>query len=265
MAVLSTVPSFAAGGSGSCASSAKFLRTVRAAASASADARARGLGDKQPQAFILSTEEVEVCAGEDKASFISVSVPCFCAKPKATKPTPRSGLSGPQRTLTKPPGLHIRPPPGLTFPASDQDSSFQPSRPPPQMFSPSLSLSTERRVVEEGMDDGDELDDIFKIIFERNSYVEDAFEKTSACKAPALPVLLSSRPPPSSCGKDASEKASACNATPLPVLLSSRPQPSMLGSSPFYGAPLPRKVASDQKIQSGVQPLAPGEVVEVRC
>merc|ERR1712107_711193 len=97
--------------------SPKFLQTVRAAASASADAMAvaeqRAVSEKQPQGFILSTEEIKVRAGRDKAGLISVSVPRFCEKPKAKKLSPRSS-TGPERALTKPPGLHICPPPGLT-------------------------------------------------------------------------------------------------------------------------------------------------------
>lgn len=253
MAVLSTVPSFAANCSRfSPAKTPKFLQTVRAAASASADAievaGQRAVIEKQPQGVIFSTEEIKVRAGHDKAGSISVSVPRFCAKLKAEKvsPAPRSPPA-PERALTKPPGLHICPPPGLTShgesPASGSSSDIlsyvQVPLPLPQIFAPSAALSTELWAAEEGKSSSvgnDDLEEMFKEIFETSSFAEDALEESRARKA-----------------------------LPLPVLLSSRPQSSKLGSAPLYGMPLPRNFTSDQKISAAALPFVPGEVVKVRC
>lgn len=114
MALLSTAPSFETSRHVRSvqAKPSQFPQLVRAAASASTDAKTAAVADglksgaeiTEMQWRIFSTDEVKVPASE-KMKLISVSVPRF-----HMQPVPRRQ----QGALSKPPGLHIRPPPGLT-------------------------------------------------------------------------------------------------------------------------------------------------------
>lgn len=218
MAVLSTVPSFDAsrpGPSVQKAKSSKFLQLVRAATSASADAlaTARQGAENHCHSQLLSTDEVKVSAGCGRKELISVSVPRFCVRPVAKEQSPPVPCR-PQGVLTKPPGLHIRPPPGLTSqPRSEaQGSSNQDLRAllglPPLQSSlvPAVGSSVTASSSEEDEDSTSEYDD---------------------ANAPA--------------------------ALPLPVLLGSRPQPSLPGSMPCFAKPLRRNHNDHGKILAGMQ------------
>lgn len=238
MALLSTMPSMAGTNSGLSTSpslaarpctlpakSSKFRQIRRAAASASPDAMASsGLQAEgnEWQGLILSTEEVNLpaCPAEDE--LLKVSVPHFCRKPVPKIPPSRihSDADG---ALAKPPGLHLRPPPGLTrqteasaLPSSQDLCSFLGlglTLPPHLAPFAALSTAASTEQVEclamgqvEAEEEGAQKDEAEEVVAKSTSELTGCSAKTTAHLQP-----------------------------PLPVLLGSRPRSSLLGSTPLYG------------------------------
>ena len=123
-------------------------------------------------------------AGCGRKELISISVPRFRMQRFAKEPSLPMPCR-PQGVLTKPPGLHIRPPPGLSQPraealgSSNQDLRALLGLPPLQGFMPAVVSSVAASSSEE--DEGSASED------------DDA----TAPAALPLPVLLGSRPQPS--------------------------------------------------------------------
>lgn len=231
MAFLSTVPtgSSNSGLSGSPSLAVKRSEPctlpARVAASASSNAMAAAgphTEGNDLQGLILSTEEVKLPACPDEVELLKVSVPRFCRKPVAKKPFSRLH-SDADSALAKPPGLHVRPPPGLTRQTeasalwSSQDLCSLRSLTLPPLLAPSAALSsaasTEQvECLAMGQDEEEEQNEAEEVVAKSTSELRSCPAETTAPLQPLLPVLLGSRP-----------------------------QSSLLGSAPLYGKHLAQK------------------------
>ncbi|CAJ1338303.1 unnamed protein product [Effrenium voratum] len=140
--------------------------------------------------MILSTEEIKVPAGPAQGE-VKISVPRFGS----------GGPPGLENNVSKPPGIHFAPPPGLSRHPMKVEPDLSSSLPGlPQQFPPSPAMvspsSSEAEL--------DDLDEKARLSDGDNSTVDD-------------------------------EQADTDTIRPLPTLLGSTPLPSLLGSAPLYG------------------------------
>eukprot|EP00930_Biecheleria_cincta_P024622 TRINITY_DN1760_c0_g1_i1.p1 TRINITY_DN1760_c0_g1~~TRINITY_DN1760_c0_g1_i1.p1 ORF type:complete len:289 (-),score=48.23 TRINITY_DN1760_c0_g1_i1:107-919(-) len=205
MAVLSTAPGFAAICAG--ISIGTVTESIGTDSSRFSEiGRAAAVAEELPQRFIFSTEEVKVNAGLAKGNEVRMSVPRFCAAPAAPKqhtsiPPTSKGV------LLKPPGLHIRPPPGLSrqiegSPAIESKSEKLLSSLPAGGLAPDPSLLlglatplflTSSAILSTGFTPSANEGDGYATPSQASTCNEDKSEDLPARQLP-LPVLLGSRP-----------------------------------------------------------------------
>mmetsp|Transcript_28861 Transcript_28861/g.54104 ORF Transcript_28861/g.54104 Transcript_28861/m.54104 type:complete len:221 (+) Transcript_28861:143-805(+) len=217
MPLLSTVPQKAGGAA---ADVQKCVPTLSDKATALAKTNA-------DSGVILSTEEIKVTAGSTNGE-VKISVPRFLgqsAKKLGAPPGLESGLS-------KPPGIHFAPPPGLSrqpMKVTEPDSSSLSGLPPPLPLPPSPAS------ISPSSSDGD----LNRLVEEKEAGLSDDGDNSTA--------------------DDEQQAKAETDCKPLPTLLGSTPMSSLLGSAPLYGKSIIDKFTSASKADK----LEPARAAEV--